>query len=95
MTSLQVEVESEAQLREACAAGATRLLVDNQPPVVVAAWAALARELRPGIEVEATGGITRATLVAHAEAGVDCVSLGWLTHSARAADLGLEVEAGG
>jgi nicotinate-nucleotide pyrophosphorylase (carboxylating) len=89
--SLQVEVESEGQVEQALAAGATRLLVDNQPPETVRAWAKRARELAPGIEIEATGGITLADVRAYAEAGVDYVSVGALTHSVTAADLGLEV----
>jgi nicotinate-nucleotide pyrophosphorylase (carboxylating) len=87
-----VEVESEEQLREACAAATTRLLVDNQTPATVAAWGRLARELSPGIEVEATGGINLENVVAFAEAGADFVSVGALTHSVRAADVALEVE---
>jgi nicotinate-nucleotide pyrophosphorylase (carboxylating) len=91
VASLQVEVETEAQLEEACAAGATRLLVDNQPPATVRAWARRARELVPGIEIEATGGITLANVRQYAEAGVDFVSIGALTHSVVAADIGLEI----
>jgi nicotinate-nucleotide pyrophosphorylase (carboxylating) len=91
VTSLQVEVETEAQLEEACAAGATRLLVDNQPPATVRAWARRARELVPGIEIEATGGIALSNVREYAEAGVDFVSIGALTHSVVAADIGLEI----
>jgi nicotinate-nucleotide pyrophosphorylase (carboxylating) len=91
VVSLQVEVESEAQLEEACAAGATRLLVDNQKPATVRAWADRARALVPGIEIEATGGITLANVREYAEAGADFVSIGALTHSVTAADIGLEV----
>ena len=91
ITSLQVEVESTAQLEEACAAGATRLLIDNQPAATARAWAERARELAPGIEIEATGGITLANVREYAEAGVDFVSIGALTHSVVAADIGLEV----
>ena len=94
IVSLQVEVESVEQLEQACAAGATRLLVDNQPPETVRSWGARARELRPGIEIEATGGITLANVRAYAEAGADFVSIGALTHSVVAADLGLEVGVG-
>jgi len=90
---LQVEVESLGQLECACAAGATRLLVDNQSPEVVREWGRRARELRPGIEIEATGGITLANVRAYAEAGADFVSIGALTHSVRAADLALEIAA--
>jgi nicotinate-nucleotide pyrophosphorylase (carboxylating) len=95
VTALYVEVESAEQLEQACAAGATRLLVDNQTPETVAAWARLARELRPGIEIEATGGITLDNVRAYAEAGADYVSIGALTHSVRAADLGIEVRIAG
>ncbi len=91
VTSLQVEVESERQLEEACAAGASRLLVDNQPPAIVRAWGRRARELVPGIEIEATGGITLANVREYAEAGVDFISIGALTHSVVAADIGLEI----
>ena len=91
IASLQVEVESLPQVEEACAAGATRLLVDNQTPPTVRAWGERARALRPGIEIEATGGVTLDTVRAYAEAGVDYVSIGALTHSVRAADLALEV----
>ncbi|HEX2217305.1 MAG TPA: carboxylating nicotinate-nucleotide diphosphorylase [Gemmatimonadales bacterium] len=91
ITSLQVEVESIQQVEDACAAGATRLLVDNQAPTTVRAWAERARELVSKIEIEATGGITLENVRAYAEAGVDFVSIGALTHSVVAADIGLEV----
>jgi nicotinate-nucleotide pyrophosphorylase (carboxylating) len=93
IVALDVEVESLEQLDEACAAGATRLLVDNQTPETVRTWAARARGLREGIEIEATGGITLDNVRAYAEAGADFVSIGALTHSARAADLAVEVRA--
>ncbi|MEP6590917.1 MAG: carboxylating nicotinate-nucleotide diphosphorylase [Gemmatimonadota bacterium] len=90
-TDLQVEVESMAQLELACAAGATRLLIDNQTPATVKAWGRRARDLAPEIDIEATGGITLETVRAFAEAGADYVSTGSLTHSVRAVDLGLEI----
>ena len=52
-----VEVESAAQLKIACEAGATRLLIDNQVPEIVRAWTRVARSLVPAIEIEASGGI--------------------------------------
>ena len=91
ITALYVEVESLDQLREACTAGATRLLVDNQSPENVRRWAEEAKRLSPGIEIEATGGITLGNVRAYAEAGADFISIGALTHSVRAADLALEV----
>ena len=91
--ALYVEVETEAQVREAAAAGASRLLVDNQSPTTVKAWKVLARHLAPKIELEATGGITLENVRAYAAAGVDFVSIGALTHSVKAADVALEVKA--
>ncbi len=91
ITALYVEVESEEQLELACAAGATRLLVDNQPPATLRGWSQLARKRSPGIEIEATGGITFDNVRAYAEAGADFISIGSLTHSPQAADIALEV----
>lgn len=90
----QVEVEASEQLEEACAAGADRLLLDNQPPETVRSWGQRARALSPGIVIEATGRITLATIRSYAEAGADFVSLGALTHSVRALDLGMTLETG-
>jgi nicotinate-nucleotide pyrophosphorylase (carboxylating) len=92
ISALYVEVESAEQVREACAAGATRLLIDNQPVDRVGEWGALARGMSAGIEIEATGGITLQNVRAYAEAGADFISIGALTHSIRAADLAIEVQ---
>jgi nicotinate-nucleotide pyrophosphorylase (carboxylating) len=75
----------------ACAAGADRLLVDNQTPATVREWGDRARALRPGIEIEATGGINLSNARAYAEAGADFISIGALTHSVAAADISLEI----
>lgn len=91
VTSLQVEVETIDQLDEALAAGATRVLIDNQTRDTVAVWVKVVRSTYPAVEVEATGGITLDTLGQYAMTGVDFVSLGALTHSAPSADLGLSV----
>jgi nicotinate-nucleotide pyrophosphorylase (carboxylating) len=93
-TSLQVEVESQDQVEAASAAGADRLLVDNQDPPTVRRWGELARRNHPRILIEATGGITLATVRAFADAGADFVSVGALTHSVRAADIALTLESG-
>ena len=90
---LYVEVESLAQVDEACDAGATRLLIDNQTPATVANWGARARSKRPGIEIEATGGITLENVARYAQAAADFISIGALTHSVTAADISLELRA--
>ncbi len=92
VSDCQVEVESADQVDSATAAGATRILIDNQSPETVRSWGIRARAGRPGIEVEATGGIHLGNVRWYAEAGVDYVSIGALTHSVKAADVGLEIE---
>jgi nicotinate-nucleotide pyrophosphorylase (carboxylating) len=90
-TALYVEVESAEQLEVACGAGASRLLIDNQSPDTLSVWSTMARRASPGIEIEATGGITLTNVRAYADAGADYISIGALTHSVRAADIALEV----
>lgn len=92
VVALYVEVESVEQVELACSAGATRLVVDNQRPETVRAWGQLARERLPGIEIEATGGISLANVREYAEAGADFISIGALTHSVRAADIAIEIK---
>ena len=92
VSALYVEVESVEQLETACRAGATRLLVDNQSPDTLQAWARLAREQSPRIEIEATGGITLENARAYADAGADFISVGALTHSVKAADIAVEIK---
>ena len=84
---IRCEVESLEQAREALAAGADSLLVDNQPPEVIAKIVALCAG---GARVEASGGVNLATVAAIAQSGVDEISVGALTHSAPAADVALE-----
>jgi nicotinate-nucleotide pyrophosphorylase (carboxylating) len=92
VTALYVEVESLEQVELACSAGATRVVVDNQPPEKVRDWGRVARERLPGIEVEATGGMSLSNVRAYAEAGADFISIGALTHSVTAADIAIEVK---
>ncbi|HZT85033.1 MAG TPA: carboxylating nicotinate-nucleotide diphosphorylase [Gaiellaceae bacterium] len=87
---LRVEVEAETlpQVREALDAGAPRILLDNMSPEQVRE----AVELAAGrAELEASGGVSLATVRAYAETGVDFVSVGALTHSARSLHVSLEV----
>jgi nicotinate-nucleotide pyrophosphorylase (carboxylating) len=83
---LEVECSTGQEVDEALQAGARRILLDNMGPA----------ELRTVVEqvagratLEASGGITFATLRAYAESGVDSISIGALTHSAPALDLSL------
>lgn len=89
---VEAEVETEAQLREALEAGADRILIDNQTPEIVARWTAIARQRHPPPWIEASGNMSLATVRQYALAGPDCVSVGALTHSVRAADLSLDLD---
>jgi nicotinate-nucleotide pyrophosphorylase (carboxylating) len=86
---LEVECETAEQVREALAAGATRLLLDNMAP---ARLREIVTEVAGRATLEASGGMAPGTLRAHAETGIDWISLGALTHSARTLDLSLLLE---
>jgi nicotinate-nucleotide pyrophosphorylase (carboxylating) len=86
---VEVEAETLADVEQALAAGADRILLDNMTPAEVARTAELAAGRA---ELEASGGIALDTVRAFAEAGVDFVSVGALTHSARSLHVSLEVE---
>ncbi len=86
---VEVEAETLAEVAEALAGGATRILLDNMS----VAGLREAVELVAGrAQLEASGGITLETVRAYAETGVDSISVGALTHSARALHVSLEVE---
>jgi nicotinate-nucleotide pyrophosphorylase (carboxylating) len=86
---VEVEVSGAGALDEALAAGAELVLLDNVSP---AEARALVERTAGRALVEVSGGVTLATVRAYAEAGVDLISVGALTHSAPAADLSLEIE---
>ena len=89
---IEVEVESEAQLREAIAAGADIVLLDNRTPAEISRLVSVCRAENPRVRIEASGGVTLETVRAFAETGVDFVSVGALTHSVRASDVSLDLE---
>ena len=91
---IEVEVESEADLREAIAAGADVIMLDNQSLEQLARLVKVARDLKPDIVLEASGGIRPETVRAVAETGVDLISTSALTMGAPAADLGLTLTVG-
>ena len=81
------------QAVEAAEAGADIVLLDNMIAEEVERSISLLREtgLREKILVEASGGITRENLAGYATTGVDVISVGTITHSARAIDLSMEI----
>jgi nicotinate-nucleotide pyrophosphorylase (carboxylating) len=82
-----VEVDHVDQIEPALAAGATHLLLDNMPPAILRGAVALVDGRVP---TEASGGVSLDTIRAIAESGVTYVSVGRLTQSAPAADIGLD-----
>jgi nicotinate-nucleotide pyrophosphorylase (carboxylating) len=90
MLKLEVEVDTLAQLDEALALGVDAVLLDNMD---VATLREAVRRARGRALTEASGGVRPDNVRAIAETGVDLVSIGWLTHSAPALDVALDVEA--
>ncbi|MDB4953595.1 MAG: nicotinate-nucleotide pyrophosphorylase [Myxococcales bacterium] len=86
---IEVEVTNLGELDEALAAGAEIVLLDNMTPAQVEVAAARAHSR--SVLVEVSGGITLATIADYARAGADLISVGALTHSAPAVDIGLDV----
>lgn len=84
-----VEVDEIAQIEPALDAGATRLLLDNMPPPVLREAMAL---IGGRVAAEASGGVNLDTIRAIAETGVNFISVGRLTQSAPAVDIGLDFE---
>jgi nicotinate-nucleotide pyrophosphorylase (carboxylating) len=86
---IECEVDSFDQLEEALSAGADIVLLDNMPTTSVRE--AVERS-RGRARIAASGGITLARVAELARAGVDAISVGALTHSVHAADVGLDFE---
>lgn len=95
LQKIEVEVEDFAQLHEALAAQADAILLDNMTPEQTREAVQVVREAPGGerILLESSGGITLATVCQYAEAGVDLISVGALTHSAPAVDISFEIVA--
>jgi len=89
LLKIEVEVRTLDEVREAMAAGATMLLLDNmQPPMMKQAVGIVAGKML----VEASGNVTLENLKQIAETGVDFISSGSLTHSAPAADISMKIK---
>lgn len=86
---LEIEADNLDQVDQALAAQADVVLLDNMNPVQLRL---AVQKCKGRAQTEASGGVTLASVRAIAEAGVDFVSVGALTHSARAVDIGLDFE---
>jgi nicotinate-nucleotide pyrophosphorylase (carboxylating) len=87
---IEIECETLAQVEEALAEGADSILLDNMTPDDVRR----ARTMAPAgrVLLEVSGGVTLDGVRAIAEAGVDLISVGALTHSAPAVDLSMRIK---
>lgn len=86
MIKIEVETESEKEVKAAVTSGCDIIMFDNQPPEVVKAWT----ELVPNtILTEASGNITLDNIASYHDTGVDFISLGCLTHSVTSLDISL------
>ncbi len=90
MRKLEAEVDTLAQLDEALALDVDAVLLDNMD---LKTLGEAVRRARGRALTEASGGVRPENVRAIAETGVDLVSIGWLTHSAPALDVALDVEA--
>jgi len=87
-THIEVEVDRPDQIETILAAGADTILLDN---FTTPQLAAAVKQIAGRALIEASGGITLANIPEIAATGVDIISVGALTHSARALDLGLDI----
>lgn len=90
---VQVEVRTPVELDEALANGAEAILLDNMTPAEIKHSVDRIKREDRWIPTEASGGIVLENIRAYAEAGVDFISVGALTHSARAADISMSIVA--
>lgn len=88
---VQVEVRSQQELDQAIAGGAESILLDNMTPAGVKKAVKQIRASLPTIPIEASGNMNLKTVGAYAQAGVDFISVGALTHSAVAVDLSMRI----
>ncbi len=89
---IEIEISNWAQLREAILAGADIILLDNQTPEEAEKLVEMARQLNPNVLLEASGGMDLDRVRSFAEAGVDFISVGRLTHSAKAVDISFKIQ---
>jgi nicotinate-nucleotide pyrophosphorylase (carboxylating) len=93
LQKIEVEVDHLTQIPEAISAGADAILLDNMTPEQTQEAVRLVRSTAGGerLLLESSGGVTLETVRDYAEAGVDLISSGALTHSAPAVDISLDV----
>ncbi len=91
---IEIEVESLEEALQAAHAGADIIMLDNMnPEEIITVLTALEDEnLRNNVIIEVSGGINSDNIVQFAKTGVDVISTGYITHSARSLDLSLDLD---
>ena len=88
---VQVEVRTQQELEDALEVGAEAILLDNMTPAQIKTSVDRIRKEDRWIPIEASGGIVLENVREFAEAGPDFISVGALTHSAKAADISMRI----
>ena len=89
-TLIEIEVDTWIQFESAISEKPDIILLDNMPAELLARAVEYRNRIAPGVELEASGGITLAKLPAIAKTGIERISVGALTHSATQVDIGLD-----
>ena len=91
--SVKVEVECDTfkQVGEAISASADIIMLDNMTPAEIRKSVSVIRKHK-GVEIEISGGVNLGTVAKFAKLGADRISVGALTHSAPALDIGLDIK---
>ena len=88
--SIEVEVDTLPQLRDALQGSPDIVLLDNMTVETLSEAVAIRDRVAPNVQLEASGGVNLGTVTAIAQTGVERISVGALTHSAPALDLGFD-----
>lgn len=89
--TIEVETESLEQVKEALAAGADIIMLDNMAPKLMKEAVSLIKSKAPHVTVEASGNVSLQTIHGIAESGVDVISVGRLTYSFESLDISLDL----
>ncbi len=92
MLKIEVEAETIEQVKEALQEGVDIIMLDNMSLREIKEAVSLIRQQNPSVMVEVSGGVSLDNIRELAETGVDFISIGALTHSAKAVDISLEIK---
>ncbi|KWT92710.1 carboxylating nicotinate-nucleotide diphosphorylase [Candidatus Magnetominusculus xianensis] len=91
LTKIEVEVKDLSELNEALSTNVDVIMLDNMDTATMKQAVGIARAARTDVLLEASGNVTLQNIMEIAETGIDIISTGYITHSARAADISLKI----